>query len=86
MHQIVSGSGSKTKEYFKKAIKNRWNRDASLEFPNLESEKEASRQGYFKLIFNTGGELEIRVIEISDDVKGTSCKVLFPELMECPEN
>ena len=82
MHQIVSGSGSKTKEYFKKAINNRWNRDASLEFPNLESEKQASRQGYFKLIFNTGGELEIRVIEVSDE-GNISCRMLFPSKIMC---
>jgi len=82
MHQIVSGSGSKTTEYFKKAINNRWNSDASLEFPNLESEKQASRLGYFKLIFNTGGELEIRAIEISDE-GNISCKILFPSKTMC---
>jgi len=82
MHQIVSGSGSKTTEYFKNAINNRWNSDASLKFPIMESKKQTSRLGYFKLVFNTGGELEIRVIEISDD-GNISCKILFPSKTMC---
>jgi len=82
MHQIVSGSGSKTTEYFKKAITNKWNKNASLDYPKLESQKQQSKLGYFKLIFNEIGEFEIRVIEISDE-GSTSCKMLFPSKTMC---
>ena len=82
MHQIVSGSGSKTTDYYKKTVDLKWNRSASLEYPLLENEKQASNLGYFKLIFRDGGDLEIRVIEVSDD-GNTSCEVLFPTNSKC---
>ncbi len=85
MHQIVSGSGSKTTDYYRKTIGLKWNKSASLEFPKLESEKQTSNLGYFKLIFSDGEDFEIRVIEVSD--KGdTSCEVLFPLPAKCNIN
>lgn len=86
MHQIVSGSGSKTTDYYKRATNNRWNRDASLEFPILEIEKQASSLGYIKLIFSTDGDLEIRVIEVSGNNVDSSCEVLFPSRSKCSNN